>query len=322
MVKQITDPNVLKAAAALRKAKKVIVAAHVNPDGDTIGCCLALGLALLQMGKKVSMLSQDGVPTRFQFLPGSELILSESSDGAADVAVAVDCGSARQMGTIQKAFSKAKTTVQVDHHDFGESFGKIQVLENEASAVGEIVYDLILAMKVDVTPAIATCLLTSIIIDTGSFRFSNIRAKTFEICGKLIECGVDLQHLIEESYWTKSASTLKLSSYALLNAQYSSDGTVSWSVVHQKDFKRFGAKLSDADAVADDLRSVEGVKIAAVFRQTEKGNFRVSLRSKHGINVALVAREFGGGGHHNSAGCGIRPSEQEKLLASLQSLIR
>ncbi len=321
-MKSASDPNILKAARVLRKAKKIIVVSHVNPDGDTIGCCLALGLALLQAGKKVTMLSQDGVPTRFQFLPGSELILSEAAEGPADAAIAVDCGSARQMGTTQKTFFKAKTTIQVDHHDFGESFGKIQVLENEASAVGEIVYELIRTLKVEITPAIATCLLTSIIIDTGSFRFSNIRAKTFEICGKLIECGVDLQHLIEESYWTKSAATLKLSSQALLNARYSSDGCVSWSVVSQKDFKRFGAKLSDADAVADDLRSVEGVKIAAVFRETEKGNLRVSLRSKHGINVALVAREFGGGGHHNSAGCGIKPSDKEKLLVSLQALIR
>ena len=315
------DKNVLRAARAIRGAKKVLVASHVNPDGDTIGCLVALGLALLQLGKKVTLLSQDGVPTRFQFLPGSELILSETSE-MADVAVAVDCGSQQQLGSAQKAFFRARTTIQVDHHDFGASFGKIQVLENEASAVGEIVYDLIRALKVEITPAIATCLLTSIIIDTGSFRFSNIRAKTFKICGKLIECGVDLQHLIEESYWTKSPSTLKLSSHALLNARYSCGGAVTWSVVYQKDFKRYGASLSDADAVADDLHSVEGVKIAAVFRQTEKGNFRVSLRSKHGINVALVAREFGGGGHHNSAGCGIRPLEKNKLLESLEALIR
>ena len=320
-MKSGSDQNILKAVSVIRGAKKILIVSHVNPDGDTIGCLLALGLALLQMGKKVILLSQDGVPTRFQFLPGSELILSETSE-TADVSIAVDCGSARQLGTSQKAFFRSKTTVQVDHHDFGETFGKIQVLENEASAVGEIVYDMIRALKVDVTPAIATCLLTSIIIDTGSFRFSNIRAKTFKICGNLIDCGVDLQHLIEESYWTKSASTLKLSSHALLNAQYSANGSVTWTVVYQKDFKRFGAKLSDADAVADDLRSVEGVKVAAVFRQTEKGNFRISLRSKHGINVALVAKEFGGGGHHNSAGCGIKPSEKNKLLESLESLIR
>ncbi len=313
--------SIQKATSALRSADKILIAAHVNPDGDTIGCLLALGLGLLQMGKKAQLLSQDGVPTRFQFLPGSELILSESSD-VPEVSVAVDCGSLKQLGTVQKIFSRAKTTIQVDHHDFGAAFGKIQILENEASAVGEIVYEMLRALKVEITPAIATCLLTSIIIDTGSFRFSNIRAKTFDICGKLIACGVDLQHLIEESYWTKSPAMMKLTSQVILNMETSAGGGVVWAVAHQKDFKKFSAKMSDADTIADDLRSVEGVKIAALFRETEKGNYRVSLRSKHGINVAVVAREFGGGGHHNSAGCGIKPSEKKKLLDSLQSLLR
>jgi len=312
--------SIKKAIAAIRRAKKIIIVSHVNPDGDTIGCLLALGLSLLQIGKKVTLLSQDGVPTRFQFLPGSELILSETTE-TAEVAIAVDCGGAGQLGSAQKAFFRAKTTIQIDHHDFGTPFGKIQILENEAAAVGEIVYEIIVGLKVEISPAIATCLLTSIIIDTGSFRFSNIRAKTFDICGKLIKRGVDLQHLIEESYWTKSPAMMRLSSHALLNAQYSQDGTVTWSVVYQKDLKRYGANISDADAVADDLRSVEGVRIAAVFRETEKGSFRVSLRSKHGINIALVAKEFNGGGHHNSAGCGIKPSEKEKLLERLESLI-
>ena len=314
--------NISKAVQAIRKAKTVIVAAHVNPDGDTIGCLLALGHTLILMGKKVILLSQDGVPSRFQFLPGSELIMSETLEKA-DVAIAVDCGSIRQLGTIRAPFIRAKTTIQVDHHDFGNSFGKIQVLEEEAAAVGEIVYELIKTLKVEITPAIATCLLTSIIVDTGSFRFTNIRSKTFDICGRLIRKGVDLQHLIEESYWKKSRSVAKLSGYAMMQAEFSKNGLVAWSTVYRKDFERFGAHISDVDAVADDLRSVEGVRIAAVFRETESKKFRVSLRSKYGVNVAVIAKKFGGGGHHNSAGCSIRNSVKEKktLLKEIESLV-
>src|SRR3989338_6706235 len=113
--------NISKAVQAIRKAKKIIVASHVNPDGDTIGCLLALGHTLILMGKKVILLSQDGMPSRFQFLPGSELILSETHEKA-DVSIAVDCGSIRQLGTLRTPFSRAKTTIQVDHHDFGNSF--------------------------------------------------------------------------------------------------------------------------------------------------------------------------------------------------------
>ena len=321
-MKRIFEKNIVETVKALRRAKKVLVVAHVNPDGDTLGCLLALGLALMQEEKKVTLLCHDTVPTRFQYLPGSELVGSESREKA-DVAVAVDCGSPRQLGSVANAFFKAACTIQIDHHDFGEAFGKIQVLDPEASAVGEIVYEILRALKTEITPAIATCLLTSIIIDTGAFRFSNIRAKTFDICSRLVKKGVDIQHVIEEAYWVKSRSMALLSGHALSKAQFSKEGAVAWAVVSQRDIVHYGAGLSDADSVCDDLRSIEGVKVAALFRETNKGNFRVSLRSKKGINVASVAQQFGGGGHHNSAGCSIRgvETEKKKVLAALEALI-
>ena len=314
--------SIQKTVQAVRKAKKILVVAHISPDGDTIGCLLALGLSFLQMGKKVTLLSQDGVPTRFQFLPGSELVLSESNEKS-DVAIAVDCGGIGRIGRIRPTFLKAKTKIQIDHHDFGEPFGDIQVVEEEASAVGEIIYDLVRALRVEMTPAIATCLLVSIIVDTGAFRFSNLRPKTFDILSKLLKTGVNLQNLIEESYWQRSRAEAKLSGYSLSKSEFSKDGRVAWCFVTQKEFKQFGANIPDVDNVADDLRSIEGVKIAALFRETPKKTFRVSLRSSHGINVALVAKRFGGGGHHNSAGCFVRAleSEKKKVIQALQELV-
>lgn len=313
--------SVRKTVRAIKAAKKILVVCHINPDGDTIGCLLALGLSLIQIGKKVTLLSQDGIPARFQFLPGSDLVIPESKEPA-DVAIAVDCGSITQLGMTKTIFFKAKTTVQVDHHDFGEPFGKIQVMEEDASAVGEIMYELIRAIGAKITPNIASCLLASIIIDTGSFRFSNIRPKTFEICGDLVKTGINLQHLIEESYWKKSQATAQVSGYGLMKSEFSDDGAVAWSTVTQKDFLRFKANLSDVDSVADDLRSVEGVKVAALFRELPNGAFRTSLRSKYGINVANVAKLFGGGGHHNSAGCVLKnfKIQKEKLLNELGRL--
>jgi phosphoesterase RecJ-like protein len=165
--------------------------------------------------------------------------------------------------------------------------------------------------------------LTSIIVDTGAFRFSNTRAKTFDICAQLSKKGVDVQHLIEEAYWVKSRSMALLSSFTMLNAKFSKDGAVAWAVVSQRDVRRFGAWLSDADSVADELRSIEGVRVAALLRETERGTYRVSLRSKKGIHVATVAQHFGGGGHHNSAGCSLGRSESErrKLLKALEELV-
>ena len=248
--------SVLVTARALRRAKKIMVVSHVNPDGDTLGCLLALGLALMQAGKKVSLLCHDAVPTRFQYLPGSELVGSPKPRKAR-------CGRRGRLrepaaaGLDRGRVFPVPCTVQIDHHDFGDAFGKIQLLDPEASAVGEIVYDLLRALGTEITPAIATCLLTSIIIDTGAFRFSNIRAKTFDICARLVKKGVDIQHLIEEAYWVKSRPMALLSGHAVSRAVFSANGSVAWADVSQRDIVHYGAGLSDADSVADDLRSIQ-----------------------------------------------------------------
>lgn len=293
-----------KAAKALRAAKTVVVASHVNPDGDTIGCLLALGHGLLQMSKRVILVSPDGMPARFQFLPGSNLVLT-GTKVKADVAVAVDCGSGSQLGPFYSVFGAAKTTIQIDHHDFGEGFSKLLVVDTEAAAVGEIIYDLLKLLKVPVTPAIATCLLTSIIVDTGSFRFSNVRSRTLRICADLLDKGVDMKYLIEEAYWKRSLATSRLEAVGTMNMKFEQNGKVVWTVVRQADFKRQNGGIADADGVADSLRSIDGVKIAAVIRETSSGRYRISLRSGVGINVAIVAKEFGGGGHHYAAGCSL-----------------
>ena len=310
------------AASRIRSAKKILITGHIYPDGDTIGSLLALGLGLLDIGKRVVMVSPDGMPPRFQFLPGSELVLDDFV-GRADLAIAVDCGSEKQLGEIKGAFHKARKTIQIDHHDFGDAFGEELVVDTDAAAVGEIIYDLLVLLKAKITPAIATCLLTSIIVDTGSFRFSNIRSRTFAICADLLNRGVDLRYLIEESYWKKSVATARLEAVAISKMRFEMNGKLVWTLVRQNDFKRAGGLMADVDGVADDLRSIEGVKVACVIRETEDGKYRVSLRSEIGYNVAKVAKRFGGGGHHYAAGCVLRGTklQRDQLLKHLCEIL-
>ncbi len=260
----------------------------------------------------------DGVPPRFHFLPGSDLVLSQYK-GKPDVAIAVDCGSLKQLGPSVPLFNAAKTTVQIDHHDFGEPFCKIMVVDTEAAAVGEIIYGFLKVLRIKVTPAIATCLLTSIIVDTGSFRFSNVQSRTLQIASDLLKTGVDMKYLIEEAYWKRSLTTARLEAVSVMNMRFEMNGAVVWTVVKQSDFKKENGLIGDADGVTDALRSIEGVKIAALMRETGKGTYRVSLRSGLGINVARIAQVFGGGGHHNAAGCSIRATKKarEDLIRAL-----
>jgi bifunctional oligoribonuclease and PAP phosphatase NrnA len=313
--------NLKKAAKAIWDADQILIVSHTHPDGDTLGSQLALGLACLSAGKRAVMVNPDGIPRRYQFLPGSELVLTRYS-GKPDVVIAVDCGSLRQTGRFSRYFQKARNTIQLDHHDFGEGFGKILVVEPEASAVGEIVYELLKILKLRVTAAIATCLLTSIIVDTGAFRFSNIRGKTFKICADLITKGVNVKNIVEEAYWKKSIPTIKLEAKSVQNMKFEKGGQVVWTLVRQADFKRLNGMMADVDGAADDLRSIEGVKIAVLMRETGKGTYRVSLRSAIGINVAKVAQEFGGGGHHNAAGCSIKAlkTKRDQLIRRICEL--
>lgn len=315
--------SVKNAAQAFRQADQILIASHINPDGDTIGSLLGLGLGLLSLDKHVTMVSPDGVPGRYKFLPGSDLVLTDLK-AKVDLAIAVDCGSIKQLGSFGKKFLMAKETYQVDHHDFADSFCKYLVVDANAAAVGEIVYEILKELNVEITPMIATNIMTSIIVDTGSFRYSNIRGRTFRICANLLDKGVDLKHLVEQAYWKKSETTVRLEALCVDRMKFERNGKVVWTLIRQPDFKKVNGIMADVDAVADDLRSIEGVKVAALFREDERGQLRVSLRSEASINVAQVAKQFGGGGHYNSAGFITEYSKSTinkviKILSSLAS---
>jgi len=125
----------------IQSAKRIMIISHINPDGDTLGSLLGLGLGLLKVeNKEVVMVSPDGMPPRYRFLPGSELVLDRYKEKA-DLAIAVDCGSIKQMGTMSKYFAAVKNSIQIDHHDFGDSFGKHLLVDTEAAAVGEIIFE-------------------------------------------------------------------------------------------------------------------------------------------------------------------------------------
>lgn len=314
--------NIRIAAQKIHAADRILISSHVHPDGDTMGSLLALGLGLLSIDKNVVMVSPDGIPPRYRFLPGTELVL-DHWEGKAGLAIAVDCGTIRQLGKFAKTFGQAADTIQIDHHDFADVFGKLLVADHSAAAVGEIIFDLLKALEIKVTPMIATCLLTSIIVDTGAFRFANVRSRTFRICADLLDRGVDLKYLLEEAYWKKSETTVKLEAVSVGRMKFERNGRVVWSYVPQTEFKRVHGVTSDVDGVADDLRSIDGVKIAALMRENEDGTCRVSLRSEAGINVARIAQVFGGGGHFNSAGCHMKNTKanRDKLVRILCGVV-
>lgn len=315
--------NIKKAIDKILKAKHIVISGHVNPDGDSIGSVLSLGLGLRKLGKKVYTIGCDGVPKRYRFLPGANKVL-RMVKRKCDLAISVDCGNKEMLGRAFDAFEKAKEIIEIDHHGFRRPFGDISVIDEEASAVGELIFIILKKLKIKVTKDIAQNLLTSIIVETDSFRLPNVRPFAFSICADLLRQGVNFYELVDMIYWTKTREQVILSGICLSRCKFLKQKRIVWSIIKREDFKKVGGRDEDVDAVADEMRSIKDVKIAVLFREKGRGRLRVSLRSKDKINIASVAESFGGGGHFDVAGCQIPNSAKsiKELLVHSAYLLK
>ena len=311
-----------KAIKKISEAENIAIACHVNPDGDAIGSLLSLGLGLEKMGKKVYMVSRDGVPKKYRRLPGARKV-KKKLEKQVDLGITVDCSTAEMVGGVFTFLEKTGSILEIDHHELREPFGDAQLVDTKAAAVGEIIYALLSRLKVTITQEIAQNILTSLIVETNSFRLPNVTPFTFKVCADLLSSGVDFYRLVDMVYWSHTREVAVLSGVCMARCCFLAKGRLAWSVIRKEDFRKAKGKDEDVDAVPDDIRAIKGVDIAILFREVDRHCMRVSLRSKGGINVARLAALFGGGGHADVAGCRV-PNKQEsidKVLARAHELL-
>lgn len=310
------NKNLKTVAGLIRKNHEIILACHMNPDGDALGSMLGLGIALLKLKKKVTMLCPDKVPHRYASLPFSNRI-KQIHPKSASLAISLDCASMAQLPGIDKIFRQSKCIVEIDHHHYRDQFGDVQLISEDTSSIGEIIYLLLGELKASVDKRIAECLLTSAIVETSSFSRPEVNESTFEICAKLLETGVDFNRVSERYYWRKSLSAMYLTGLAFSRIKTSYQGKVVWSFIFKEDFKRFNGRQEDVDPVADELLMIAEAEISLFFREMDNNMLRVSLRSKGDINVGYLATTYGGGGHDNVSSCRIH-----KTKTGIERLIR
>ncbi len=313
--------DIRKAAKAIIAADDIIIASHINPDGDSIGSLLSLGLGLEYLNKQVYMVSADGVPRNFRLLPGAKKVVRRV-DRSVDLAISVDCGEKKLLGSTFEAFKKARHILEIDHHDIRASFGDISLVDTEAGAVGELIYILLKDLGVPLSRAIAENIMTSIVVETNSFRLPKIRAFTFEVCSNLVKAGVDFYELAEMVYWTKSRESLLLTNAALSRCTFLANGRLVWSFIRRADFDKINAIEEDAYAIAGELLLLKGVEIAIFFREISNDKLQVSLRSRGKFNIGAFAEMNGGGGHFDVAGCTIsnKKSEIDRFIRGVRIL--
>lgn len=309
-------------AGHILKAKTIAISGHVNPDGDSIGSLLALGLGLQGIGKHVYMLCQDEVPENYRFLPGASRMM-KTLDEKVDLAIAVDCGDINLLGKNIDVFRRAGSVLVIDHHEFRKHFGDEEFIDHKAAAVGEQVYKMLKELNIKITSDIGKDLFTSIIVETNLFKLSNVTPFTFKLCAELLETGIDYSWLVDKVYEQKTKEALKLLAACFSKLKFLKNGKVVWSVLRKWDFTRAGGKDYDADAIANEMRSIKGVKVVVLFREKDKKTLRVSLRSRGYINVGKVAQQYNGGGHFDIAGCYIPNTGRamQEVLSSAQTLV-
>lgn len=311
-----------EAVQAIWSAQKIVLACHINPDGDALGSMLGLGLGLETMGKHLTYLSADGVPETLAFLPGVEKIQSTTERHDFDLGIGLDAGDLKRLGVNADVITRAPLVMDIDHHVTGGQFGQVRLLDSASASTAELVYDLLLALGIELTPELAQCLLCGVLTDTGSFRFSNTKQRTMEVGGALIAAGASPTVIYESVYENASFGAQKLLGRAMDRMERSDDGKLVWSWVTRADFTELDATDKDTDGVATALRAVRGAEVALFLREMPTGKLRVSLRAKEPWDVAAVAAQFGGGGHKLASGCSLDgPPEVavEALLAALSA---
>ncbi len=288
-------------AETLKKCKTILISAHKSPDGDALGSQLALMLALEKLNKTVIAHNLDPVPEIYRFLPHAGRIKSGLPvQGRYDAYVVVDADPPRS-GLFNKTYP-ADTLVNIDHHITNPREWPLTWLDPDASACGEMIYRLIQELGVVIDRDMALCLYTAIFTDTGSFRYSNTKPESMKIAAAMLEAGADPWLVTENVYESFAYKRLKLLGTVLAGMERNEDGRVAWVTVTDEMFRETGTTAEDTDSFINFVRSVKGVEVAILFRQTGESQYKLSLRSKGRIDLSGLAQSFGGGGHPNAAG--------------------
>lgn len=289
--------------AEIERADSILIGTHLSPDGDALGSALGLALYLESRGKSVEILCQHNAPRNLRFLPTVERVRQEPSRSDHQLGIIVDLDSFERLGTTAPFFETMSPLIVIDHHVPHEAPGDLRIINTGAAATALMITNILEALGAEITPDMATCLYTGISTDTGSFRFRNTSPDAMMAAAILLEKGANLELVSEEIFQSRQLSSARLLGHALETMKLDMDERLAWSCLSFRDFEWAKATDEDTEGFVNELLSIETVQIAALLREAKPGKIRCSLRSRRGFDVAAVAREFGGGGHKNAAGC-------------------
>lgn len=285
----------------IERRERFVLTSHARPDGDAIGSVLACSQILRDMGKEAQVVLADGVPRIYQNLPFTDTVLETTAiNGGYEAAIVLECDSIQRT---RVAGLERQFLISIDHHLTGRPFAHVNWIDPSACATGELIYRLARQAGVPISPEVATCLYTAVMTDTGSFMFQGTNQHTFALARELVLAGADPATCARNIYFSHRTAKMRLLGAALSNLHR--EGQLVWIWVTRDQMEKAGAVDEDCEGLVNYALAIQGVEVAAFFRELADGRYRVSLRSKGLHNVAAVAERFGGGGHQCASGCSL-----------------
>ncbi len=293
-----------EAAAFIRSYDQFLVVSHVQPDGDAAGSTFAAGHMLQQLGKRFTLINESELPEKFAFLSGG-LPIHKAVDLEKigyEAVISVDCADFSRLGEVGSGLAPDVPLLNIDHHATNTRFGTCLLVKEDAAATAEVLYDLADALGLKLNEAANRCLYAGLLTDTGGFRYANTTEKVMRIAGRLLETGVPGYELAERLLERLTIAQVTLLKRALATLSFDSDNRISWLTVTLDDLKSCGANSDDLDGLVNYPRNIEGVRVGMLFKESDKGGVKASLRSDGSVDVSAIAAELGGGGHKRAAG--------------------
>jgi phosphoesterase RecJ-like protein len=250
----------------------------------------------------------------YSFLPGFEDIRSEPPHGVdPTLVIFFDSGNLERSGSAVRSIASHATVVNIDHHPSNSRFGDINVIDPEASAVGQMVMEMLDHFGYPITPNMASNLYVALLTDTGGFRHENTTPRALEDAARLARLGADPGHLATLVYKMRPETTLKLSSLALATMRVEMEGRLAWAKVTRGMLREANAVMAESEGIIDTLNSIAGLELAILFKEVQSDLTKISVRSRGAVDAAALCASFGGGGHIRAAGAEIQRSMEETV---------
>jgi phosphoesterase RecJ-like protein len=313
----INSKNLKKLDEFVEKSNKIAVAAHADPDGDSIGSIMALREILKTKGKDVDFFINGEIPFNYKFIKDLDKASLSYKEKKYDLFFALDSSDEERLADKIDIMKNSKKTICIDHHKTNKGYCNLNIIEPDFSSTGEIIYEIFKTLKYEINERAAENIFIAIITDTGKFIYNNAGYKTFENVSDLLKLNINKNEIVKNLYSSEPKNIFKLKADVFNSTEFFMEDKVALSCLFKENLKKYNLSLKDIDGLVERLRDIENVEISILIKELDDKTYKISMRSLGNSDVSKVCETFGGGGHKNAAGFKIDNIE----FATLKKLI-